>query len=246
MAEDRFLSRWSRRKSQNRKRPASVAAVAPVGETLVPEDEEGQVLSTEPVPSAKLDTSEITQPEEATVLSDEELSAKAEELGLPDIDSLGPGSDFKAFMASDVPAQLRSLALRRLWRSNPVLANVDGLVDYGEDFTDAATVVENMQTAYQVGRGYRRDPEPEEKPEPEEDLDVAEEGAGPSEEDGDSATDAQEDTDLDSDPNPDAESEVADETQTMRDEQSVSEEDSDGVDIAIHSRNQFTNPDTTL
>jgi hypothetical protein len=27
------------------------------------------------------------------------------------------------------------------------------LVDYGEDFTDSAMVVENMQTAYQVGKG---------------------------------------------------------------------------------------------
>jgi len=27
------------------------------------------------------------------------------------------------------------------------------LVDYGEDFTDAATVVENMQTIYKVGKG---------------------------------------------------------------------------------------------
>ena len=34
-----------------------------------------------------------------------------------------------------------------------MLANVDMLVDYGEDFTDAATVVENLQTTYQVGKG---------------------------------------------------------------------------------------------
>ncbi|MFT7596716.1 MAG: hypothetical protein ACI8R4_004055 [Paracoccaceae bacterium] len=27
------------------------------------------------------------------------------------------------------------------------------MVDYGEDFTDAACVIENMQTAYQVGKG---------------------------------------------------------------------------------------------
>jgi hypothetical protein len=36
---------------------------------------------------------------------------------------------------------------------NPVLANVDGLVDYGQDFTDNAMVVEGLQTAYQVGKG---------------------------------------------------------------------------------------------
>ena len=77
-----------------------------------------------------------------------------EELGLPDPDTLGPGSDFKAFMAEAVPDWLRRRALRRLWTSNPALANLDMLVDYGEDYTDAATTVANLQSAYKAGRGY--------------------------------------------------------------------------------------------
>ncbi len=85
--------------------------------------------------------------------SDEEILA---ELGLPDPDTLEPGTDVADFMKAAVPDRLRRRALRRLWRINPVLANVDGLVDYGEDFTDAATVVENLQTAYQVGKGMLR------------------------------------------------------------------------------------------
>jgi hypothetical protein len=76
-----------------------------------------------------------------------------EDLGLPDPDTMQPGDDFSAFMGRAVPERLRRRALRRLWRSNPVLANVDGLVDYGGDFTDGATVIANLQTAYQVGRG---------------------------------------------------------------------------------------------
>ena len=40
-----------------------------------------------------------------------------------------------------------------MWLANPALANLDGLLDYGEDFTDSATVIENLQTAYQVGKG---------------------------------------------------------------------------------------------
>ena len=75
------------------------------------------------------------------------------ELNLPDPDTLGQGDDFSAFMAKAVPDRLRRRALRRLWISNPILANLDELVDYGEDFTDAATVVEHLQTAYQVGKG---------------------------------------------------------------------------------------------
>lgn len=75
------------------------------------------------------------------------------ELNLPDPDRLAPGDDVAAFMARAVPDRLRRRALRRLWRLNPVLANIDGLVDYGEDFSDASTAVEHLQTAYQVGRG---------------------------------------------------------------------------------------------
>ncbi|MCE8554901.1 DUF3306 domain-containing protein [Ruegeria pomeroyi] len=76
-----------------------------------------------------------------------------ERLDLPDPDLLQPGDDVSRFMSELVPDRLRRRALRRLWRLNPVLANVDGLVDYGEDFTDATRVIEGLQTAYQVGRG---------------------------------------------------------------------------------------------
>ncbi len=85
-------------------------------------------------------------------LSDEEILTK---LDLPDPDTLGEGDNFKVFLNKAVPSRIRTRALRRLWRVNPVLANIDGLVDYGEDFTDAALVVEGMETAYQVGKGMR-------------------------------------------------------------------------------------------
>lgn len=85
--------------------------------------------------------------------TDEELLAEHD---LPDPDTLTAEDDFQAFMSDVIPQRLKLRALRRLWRVNPVLANLDGLLDYGEDFTDAATVVENLQTAYQVGRGMTR------------------------------------------------------------------------------------------
>ncbi|MDA3857450.1 MAG: DUF3306 domain-containing protein, partial [Roseovarius sp.] len=95
---------------------------------------------------------------EAIAARDAELAEKTDaellqELDLPDPDTLGPGDDFRAFMARAVPDRIRRRALRRLWVSNPALANLDGLLDYGEDFTDKAKVLENMQTAYQVGKG---------------------------------------------------------------------------------------------
>ncbi|MGX0902700.1 hypothetical protein ACSSV8_001265 [Roseovarius sp. MBR-79] len=82
--------------------------------------------------------------------TDEDL---CEELGLPDPDTLGLGDDFRAFMAKTVPDRLRRRALRRLWTSNPTLANLDGLVDYADDYTDSAMVVADMKTTYQVGKG---------------------------------------------------------------------------------------------
>jgi len=85
--------------------------------------------------------------------TDEEILA---ELNLQDPDTLESGDDFAAFLQSAVPERLRRRALRRLWRSNPVLANLDDLVDYGEDYTGAGALAEKIQTAYQVGQGMLR------------------------------------------------------------------------------------------
>jgi hypothetical protein len=104
---------------------------------------------------AKVEAEELTPEEPDLPAEDDRPDAEVlEELGLPDPDTLKPGDDFAGFMAKAVPARLRTRALRKLWVSNPVLANLDELVDYGEDFTDAATVIEDLQTAYQAGKGY--------------------------------------------------------------------------------------------
>ncbi|WP_417817903.1 DUF3306 domain-containing protein [Tritonibacter scottomollicae] len=96
---------------------------------------------------------EVEVAEREAALADRDEAELLAELDLPDPDTLGAGDDFKAFLSDAVPARLKTRALRRLWLTNPVLANVDGLLDYGEDFTDAAMAVENIQTAYQVGKG---------------------------------------------------------------------------------------------
>lgn len=107
-------------------------------------DEERTTNNVEEARVAELDRAVLES------MDDVEILAK---LNLPNPDDLALGDDVSGFMAKAVPDRLRRRALRRLWRLNPVLANVDGLVDYGEDFTDAATVIENMQTTYQVGKG---------------------------------------------------------------------------------------------
>ncbi|WP_319546975.1 DUF3306 domain-containing protein [Ruegeria conchae] len=116
---------WSRRKAAVQAETEAEALAA-----------EEQIITTRQV--------ELEERSDAEILS---------EFDLPDPDTLQAGDDVSGFMAKAVPDRLRRRALRRLWRLNPVLANVDGLVDYGEDYTDAACVIENLQTAYQVGKG---------------------------------------------------------------------------------------------
>ena len=123
--EPGFASRWSRLKREAKVEPQELESELQAGQE----------------PDAPVEDDR----------SDEEVLA---ELDLPDPDSLKPGDNFAAFMAKAVPARLRNRALRRLWISDPVLANLDELIDYGEDFTDAATVIENLQTSYQVGKGF--------------------------------------------------------------------------------------------
>lgn len=104
---------------------------------------------------------EAEQAQEQAALAAEERAALEEksdedileDLGLPDPETLTKEDDFSGFLSAAVPERIRRRALRKLWGLNPVLANLDGLVDYAEDYTDAATVVENLQTVYKIGKG---------------------------------------------------------------------------------------------
>jgi len=93
----------------------------------------------------------IAQQQEA--LAEKSDAEILEELGLPDPDAMVQGDDFKAFLAKTVPAHLRKRALRNLWRSNPVLACVDGLNDYDDDYLTGSYGQGPIATTYQVGKG---------------------------------------------------------------------------------------------
>ena len=73
---------------------------------------------------------------------------------LPDPETVDDEEGLSRFFDGKVPDRLRQIALRRLWRINPLFAVVDDMVEYGEDYTDAATVVDGLQSAYQAGKGY--------------------------------------------------------------------------------------------
>ena len=117
---------------------------------------------------ADAEAQEVERQSQLAEKTDDEILA---ELELPDPETLEKGDDFSAFLQKSVPQHLQRKALRRLWLSDPTLANLDSLVEYGEDYTDAALVIENLQTTYQVGKGMLKhilaveEPQPDPAPE---------------------------------------------------------------------------------
>lgn len=76
---------------------------------------------------------------------------------LPDVESLDKDSDYTVFMQAGVPDELRTLALRKLFMSNPAFAVLDGLNDYDDDYSTWGIVARKITTAYKAGRGYLED-----------------------------------------------------------------------------------------
>ena len=83
-------------------------------------------------------------------LTEEELLAKWE---LPNPDEVVSGDDLTGFFKEGVPEFIRRRALRALWVSNPILANLDGLNDYDTDFTIIEPIISSSYTA---GVGYAK------------------------------------------------------------------------------------------
>ncbi len=118
------LSRWSKRKQSARE--------------ALP-DTEG--------PDAPLSDVEPETDEAALEVLRERDPELAEKIAGIDIDTLTYEDDFSIFMNQKVPEFIRRKALSKLWLSNPVLANIDGLNDYDEDFTAVGSLVETLQSA---------------------------------------------------------------------------------------------------
>jgi hypothetical protein len=105
-----------------------------------------QIVKGEPVP----EEAPLPLADDGTALTAELL----EKYELPDPEDVTEETGLDRFMSGDMPERLRQMALRRLWRLNPMFGIVDDMVEYGEDYTDAAVVIEGMQTAYTAGKGY--------------------------------------------------------------------------------------------
>ena len=110
-------------------------------------------------PDAAADESAADQTASPPTGGDPENDDLALPADLPDVEELGPEADYRPFLKRTVAPALRRLALRRLWQSDPVLANLDGLNDYDEDFASLhRTGAEAIADAVRAGRRYARDP----------------------------------------------------------------------------------------
>ena len=123
-----FLSRWSKRKSESNE--VSSKSEQNEKNTLDVKDE---------------------LKEEENKLSNDELAEKYEVTNPEKIDN---PLDLRNILKENIPDRLKQVALRKLWKLVPAYGEISELVEYGEDFTDAATVIENLQTSYIVGKGY--------------------------------------------------------------------------------------------
>ena len=141
MVDDEGPSRISRSLSARLRRKEQVARGEDVPETL----EEEQAAANAPAPDSTAES------EEDAALDDDQLLQK---YGLTNPEEIEDEASLDAFMQNGLPDRLRQMALRRMWRLNPLFRFADEMVEYGENYTDAATVIDGMTTAYQVGKGY--------------------------------------------------------------------------------------------
>lgn len=178
---ENFLSRWSRRKRQVRDAEPEIAHASVHKRSSGDRDAAASARQADTDGVSAPDTADATTskpagqapdlangagaPEPETAAEGMQLNDPADEtpsaLDDVDFDRLDYSSDYQRFMSGDVSDETRNKALRKLWVSNPLLANQDGLDDYCEDYTDAAVCLPKgvMKSAYQFGRGFLDDDE---------------------------------------------------------------------------------------
>jgi len=125
---DGVLSRWSKRKRELANTPE---------ETEVKPSQEEQ--------------------DEALEAHELELAANREAAEEIDLETIDEESDLSLFMKEGVPEALKKAALAKLWRSSPVFANIDGLVDYDDNFADPNLIMKTFTSAYKIGKGYLKE-----------------------------------------------------------------------------------------
>lgn len=140
-SQEGFISRWAKKKANKNSKTTFVEK----------NDDDAEKLNLESG-IEELNSEQIEDESQYDELNDEEL---LEKFKLPNPEKVKKEKGLDLFFKDGVPDRLRQIALRRVWKLNPIIRYADADInDYHEDFTDAATVIEGMKTAYQVGKGY--------------------------------------------------------------------------------------------
>jgi hypothetical protein len=123
--EDNFIARWSRLKQaadERKKQPAGTEA------------EDGRR------PDADGEVVEATGRLSGAPVGPAETEPAFDPASLPPIDSIGAGSDIRAFLAKGVPAALTRAALRRAWTTDPAIRDFIEVAENQWDFTDPTAI----------------------------------------------------------------------------------------------------------
>jgi hypothetical protein len=125
------VARWSRRKSEAREGPHEDTPAHPDDRAAAEADATKEHAGDAP---SEIDPAQLTP-----------------------IEDLNADSDYTQFLTEGVPEALTRAALRKLWLSDPVFANLDGLNDYDENFNLIDKLITAADTDYKVGRGMLGD-----------------------------------------------------------------------------------------
>src|SRR4051794_20541041 len=108
---------------------------------------------------ARLKRSRAAETPEESKITEEAAEPESEPFdpaSLPALDTLDAVSDYTAFLKPGVPKELRTLALRRAWATDPAITGYKTLADYDWDFNapgyGALRVTDNVREM--AGRGF--------------------------------------------------------------------------------------------
>ena len=153
MAGDRdsFPRRWSRLKRGG----GAAQAVAPRDVDTPPANAAEIPADRQPAPAPSSADGGSETPPQTTAEVGRDAPAREPPADLPDVDTLGADSDYSAFLGEGVPENVARRAMRKLWRSDPMFAHLDGLNDYDENFRAyfANAIASTVKTIYRAAKG---------------------------------------------------------------------------------------------
>lgn len=133
------LSRWSRLKRE---------AVAEKNKAAPPPPIPPEAKTAALAPAAPASPPEAGKTEEQKKIEDVVKD-------LPPLESLGPDSNYSLFMREGVPEEMRTAALRKLWRSDPAFLEQFPYEIHMEDYNKTFTPINAAtDTIFRAGLGY--------------------------------------------------------------------------------------------